>query len=102
MNITDFQVDKIVRIAGTNYDRRRKLTTSDVRSICKEYNSGSSVRDLANKYGVTYFTIMYHVDPYYKRRQNAKRNEYAPSVQDSAAQRISRVAHKRAILEGRI
>ena len=100
--MTDFQVDRIVKLVGTDYDRRRKLSCSDVTRIKRLYKSGHSISDLMEEYNVSYATIRCHVDPEYKSYHNMRRNDYAPSAQDYVAQRVSRVAHKRSILEGKV
>ena len=100
--MTDFELDRIVRLEGTDYDRRRKLTTSDVTRIKKAYKEGSYIIDLANEYNVSYGTILYHVSPFHKNKINKNRKKYAQSFFDHNAQRKSRVAHKRAIVAGLI
>ena len=100
--MTDFELDRLVKLEGTDYDRRRKLSTNDVARIQRAYKNGKSMFDLAVAYGVSYGTIHYHVDKDYRENHNKKRKLYAPSFFDATAQRISRVAHKRAILANRI
>lgn len=102
MYMSDTKVDHTVKLEGTNYDHRRRLTLEDVSAINTEYFHGASISSLANKYNVSYITIQYHVDPQLKKEHNKKRNMYRPSIQDSVAQRVSRIARKRAILEGRV
>lgn len=100
--MTDLELDRMVKIAGTDYDRRRKLSTKDVSCIRKAYAAGTSIFTLARRYNVCYNTIKYHVDPAHKETSNKKRLTFAPSFLDSTAQRKSRVAHKRAILANKI
>ena len=100
--MTDFEIDKVVKIEGTDYDRRRKLSTKDVAKIQRDYKKGKSITQLSLKYNVAYGTIHYHVDKVFKENIKKKRNRYAASAQNPVAQRISRVAHKRAILAGNI
>ena len=100
--MTDFQIDRIVKLEGTDFDRRRKLTSKDVDHIKREYKKGKSITQLAEMYNVHYNTIHYHVDKVFRENCKKVRKNFAPSVVDATAQRISRVAHKRAILAGRI
>lgn len=100
--MTDFELDRIVKIQGTDYDRRRKLSTSDVTYIRKAYKEGKHIIDLANHYNVSYGTILYHINPVHKKNINMNRKHYAQSLFDAAAQRKSRVAYKRLILAGKV
>ena len=100
--MTDFELDRIVKLQGTDYDRRRKLSTSDVTQIKKAYKSGIQLIDLANAYDVSYGTILYHVNKNFKKKLNLSRKNYGQAPQDQLAQRKSRIALKRAILEGAI
>ena len=65
-----------VKIQGTNYDRRRKLSNEDIYNIkrsakSKSFNAGV----VAERYGVAASTIKYHVDEAYKAEVNKKRVE---------------------------
>ena len=96
--MTDFEVDRYIKLEGTNYDRRRKLTTQDVSKIKRDYEKGTSISKLATTYGVSYITIKYHVDPDFKQELNERRNGYAHSDYDWIAAREDRIAYKRSIV----
>ena len=99
----DYEIDKLVRLEGTNYDRRRKLSVQDVTKIRNAYYTGRlSISQLATIYNVTYLTIKYHVDSQFKKDINERRNCYAPSDADPVAQRANRIQYKKSILESRI
>ena len=96
--MTDFEVDRNIKLEGTNYDRRRKLTVQDVAKIRRDYCKGVSICALAKAHNVSYITIKYHVDDEFRERFNKERNQYAHSYQDQYAARIERVAYKRSIV----
>ena len=76
LKLTDSELNRLVKIAGTNYDRRRKLTINQVNKIQNSFLKGDDMDDLAFKYDVTTATIKYHVDEDYKNRKNADRILY--------------------------
>lgn len=57
------------------FDRRLKLTASEIREIRKKRKAGASKNSLAKEYGVDNNTISYHTDPVYRAKHvaNAKK-----------------------------
>ena len=100
--MTDFQIDKLIKLEGTDYDRRRKLTTNDVAAIKRAHKQGYSISSLAKKYHVSYPTIKYHVDSDFKKYMIEERVKHGFYCCDASKQRVSRIAYKRAILAGKI
>lgn len=100
--MTDYIIDRIVRLEGTDYDRRRKLSTQDVVKIRKAYVAGYSITKLASMFGVSYLTIKYHIDEDFKTDIKKRRACYAPSAYDATAQRRDRIAYKKSILKSEI
>jgi DNA invertase Pin-like site-specific DNA recombinase len=69
---------KKIRIAGTMYDRRRKLDEETKELIREEYLSiGVSQRTLAKKYGISKTSVLIIVNPEYAERQRVYNKEYA-------------------------
>ena len=97
LNLTDAQIMKGVKIAGTKFDRRRKLTDKQLTAIQKAYENGTSISVLAEKYGVNYTTIRYHVDPEY-REDHLYYTSLNTYERDSAADKASQVNYKRSLL----
>ena len=95
------EVDRAVGIAGTNYDRRRKLDKLMVHNIRQAYNAGRSIAELADKYGVTECAIRYWVDPDYKAWKNAERTKYANNSESTLIDQVERGAYKRYLVEKR-
>lgn len=96
--MTDIEVDRIVKIHGTDYDRRRKLSVKDVAAIKREYKRGKSISYLANKYHVSYPAIKYHVAENYKETHNNYRKNFKFAECDQRALLKSRVALKRRLM----
>lgn len=66
--LTDKEVDKLIKISGTQYDRRRKLDDKQIALARKMFiNQGRSLEYIANKFGVHPSTIRYHLDKTYRR-----------------------------------
>lgn len=66
---TDEEIDKKVHIQSTQYDRKRKLSDSDLFDITSRVMNGESFKTLANTYGVDVRTIRYNIDPEYRTKR---------------------------------
>ena len=66
---TDEEIDKKVHIQSTQYDRKRKLSDSDLFDIASRVMNGESFKTLANIYGVDVRTIKYNIDPEYRMKR---------------------------------
>lgn len=80
-----------IKIAGTNYDRREKLTEAQRAEIRERYeNEGLSTRRLAAAYGVSRRLITFVLDPdkYNRAREQFKERRkdgrYKPSPEEWA------------------
>lgn len=91
-------LDKIVKLEGTDYDRRRKLKNKDIIDIRKDHNRGATISSLAKKYNVSYNTIHYHVDEDYKQFHNQRRLNSVRSCCNNSEYRNSRIKYKKSIL----
>lgn len=81
-----------IKIAGTSYDRREKLTEAQRAEIRERYeNEGLSTRRLAAEYGVSRRLITFVLDPdkYNRAREQFKERRkdgrYKPSPEEWAA-----------------
>ena len=98
----DYKVDRMIKLAGTDYDNRRKLTNAQIASMKRARAAGASIASIAACHKVSYGTAYYHVNEEFKVEHNKNRSKYRASTCDSMKQFHSRVARKRDILEGRI
>ena len=62
------------KIAGTNKDKRRKVTNGTIYRMNQMVEAGKSLSTVAKKYGVTTYTVKYHTDPKFKASE-AKRKK---------------------------
>lgn len=74
LSLTDEALDKKVKIQGTKYDRKRKISDSSIRKMQRMYKRGKSVSEISSKLGIGYTSILYNVDPIWKAEYNAKRS----------------------------
>lgn len=77
LKLDDNKFNKLVKIAGTNFDRRRKLSVKTIEKIRKAYNNHKkSIKELAEENNVSYTAIKYHVDSRFKHNVNFMRTLY--------------------------
>lgn len=98
-NLADTTLDNKVHIAGTNWDRRRKLTNKDIYEIKRMYKRGKAISVIASKYNVTSGTIKYHLFEDYKREVNQKRKEYIVNNNATPESRSERARYKRYLID---
>ena len=55
--VTCAQINSL-RIAGTDFDRRRKLSNSDKEEIKRLFNCGISGKAIAEKFGISYKNML--------------------------------------------
>ena len=74
LTLTDDKLDEAVKIQGTPYDRKRKISADTIKKMTKLSKAGKSVAEIANKLGVNYLSVRYNIDPEWKATYNATRN----------------------------
>lgn len=74
LKMTDRELDKVIKIQGTRFDRKRKISNYTLYRMRTMFEKGISVADIARKLGLNYTTVRYNVDPEYKKEFNRKRN----------------------------
>ena len=89
-------LDKAVKIQGTKYDRKRKLSESTLTKMKKMSNKGNTVSEIAKKLCLNYGTVRYNVDPIYKSEYNAKRDGKHTGKDKISI--VNRVAYKRSLV----
>jgi len=94
--LSDAKFDRAVKIQGTNYDRKRKVTKSMQRRMIQMVNAGKSINAIAKHFSVSPFTVKYNTDPEWKAFYNANRSgEHYGAASDVE----DRIAYKRDLLE---
>lgn len=75
INSSDYTVDKAVKIAGTNYDRRRRVTKSMKRRMIQMYEAGKSINLISNYFDVSYDAVKRAVNSMYNETEKARKRE---------------------------
>lgn len=97
----NYVIDSAVKIQGTNYDRKRKVTKSMKHRMEQMYAAGKSYRQIAEHFGVAPQTVKYNLDEDYKAWKNGTRNNYARNWQPDSTTQAERVAYKKELLGNR-
>lgn len=72
LTMMDGALDKAVKIQGTQYDRKRKVSNATIKKITKMFDNGKDVAEIARKMGLTARTVRYHADPVWRKEYIAK------------------------------
>ena len=105
LELSDKELDKVVKIAGTQYDRKRKISDKQIESAKRLVKKGKSFEYIIKKLklNVTENTIRYHLDEAYRRYRidhanygrsvaACKRGDYNEILKDRAAYKRKLVA----------
>lgn len=103
LKLDDYSIDKIIKIKGTQFDRRIKLDKNKVKLINKLYKSGYSIAELSRLFDVCYATIKYHVDSNEKERVSMSYYYYGYGSKYSSKElkekALERGRYKRSLLQ---
>lgn len=97
--MTDKEVDQLVRIGGTRFDRRRKVTPDMVRKMNEMLNDGVRVSHIARELGVAYSTVKYNTSREFKAKANRERMKYA-FVKVTPLMTHERIEYKKSLVTG--
>lgn len=93
-------VDKLVKIAGTEYDARRVLSDEDVAEIRELYANGVNINRIRKDFNVAWPTVKRIVDDDFRKRANEYRQQFNPTG-GTYNTKLRRVSKKRALIAGR-
>lgn len=96
LTMTDAALDKTVKIQGTKYDRKRKISDATIAKAKKLFSKGTLVAEIARQLGVNYSSIRYQIDNDYRTAYNMKRSG-AHTGKDHIS-KLDRVAYKRQLV----
>ena len=98
----DYVVNNHVRIAGTNFDRRRKVTKSMKRRMIQMYEAGKSISKIANHFNVSYDSVKRAVVPMYNEIEKARKrsiaSKYNASLEYDPGRSSERADYKRKLI----
>lgn len=96
LKLDDKQLDVKVKIQGTKYDRKRKISDWTIRRMKWMSKLGKSPVEIANKLGLSITGVKYNIDPEFKRLHNERRNgAHTGTTHITTADRI---AYKRSLV----
>lgn len=96
LTMTDPQLDKAVKIQGTPYDRKRRVSEVDLKAAKAMYSKGKTVEYIATKLCLNPLTVRYNVDKEWRAQYNANRSG-AHTGKDHITKN-NRVAYKRKLV----
>lgn len=96
LKMTDMELDSKVKIQGTQYDRKRKISDKLIKKMKSMWKRNKTVSEIASKFGLNYNTVRYNVDPVYKMEFNKKRSGAHTGVDHITV--LNRVAYKRELV----
>lgn len=96
LKMTDDQLDAAVKIQGTKYDRKRKLSESTLKRIVSLASKNTTYSEIAKKLGLNYSIVKYHADPVWRAEYNAKRDGRHTGKDHISIK--NRVAYKRGLV----
>lgn len=89
LSLNDRELDKAIKIAGTRFDRRIKLTKEDIKQMKKLYSKGNTISDIATIFNINYETARYHCIEGYKYYKNAARLMYSNNSENNYKDRVN-------------
>ena len=99
LKLNDYVLDKKIRIEGTQFDRRRKLSRDQVKTMQKLYRQGKALSELAVIFHVSVSTVRYHCDEQFKDYTNGMRAFYAFNTRTDNKERI---AYKKLLIKNNL
>lgn len=99
LQLNNSELNSIVKIEGTKYDRRRKLSDSQIKELKKLFNKGELVCNLAKIYNITERTVLYHCVKGQKEFVNSYRAMYK---QYSKSNVNERAEYKRLLIKNKL
>ena len=83
LNSCDSVVDKAVKIARANYDRRRKVTQSMCTKMSKELSNGKAPKQVASAFGVSTYTVNYNTDEDFRTSERERKKSFTTSPSEN-------------------
>ena len=75
INLSDSKLNSTVKIAGTNYDRRRVVTKDMKRKMNQMYDAGKCIATIADHFDVSCDTVKRAVIPMFNETEKARKKE---------------------------
>lgn len=95
LTLTDNKLDDVVKIQGTKYDRKRKLSDATIKKIinlAKKYD----YKEIARKLDLNPVTVRYNADPVWRALYNETRS--GKHTGKDRITKTNRIAYKRSLV----
>ena len=101
LRLDNKNLNKVVKIQGTKFDRNKKMSDKDIRLIQSMKNQGKSITEIAKKFNVSRNCIMYHTNEEYKKKMNSLDSIYGDrhGARDFAKENKERGQYKRNLIK---
>lgn len=103
--LSDHDINKVVKIQGTQYDRRRKISDKELELIADLYEQGESYSGIADQVGYSPRLVRYHLDANFRRKcidlmtgESVRSKSPVEEMHDRAAYKRDLVARGRLIV----
>lgn len=73
LKMTDNEIDKVINIQGTRFDRKRKFSNSTLNRMKGMYEKGMSISEISKKLSISPTMVKYHVCPEWRAHYNSTR-----------------------------
>ena len=96
LTLDDNSLDKKVKIQGTQYDRKRKISDAIISKAKKMWKKNKSISEIARKLDLNYMTVRYNVDQEFRNAYNEKRD--GKHTGKDHITKLNRVTYKRQLV----
>lgn len=101
LKLNDSDLDKAIKIQGTEFDRKRKISNSTIKKMGSMSKKNKDYKEIAKKLGLSNRDVRYHVDPQWKAMYNARRSGKHTGKDNIT--KLDRVQYKRTLVaEGKV
>ena len=92
--LSNSELDKVVKIQGTKFDRKRKVSDRTISEIQRLFRCGKSMYSISKEMGVSVTTVQYYTDPVFRFLRNHTGGSHAHGVMDAS----NRAEYKRSLV----
>lgn len=96
LKLTDAELDAKVKIQGTKYDRKRKISDRTISRMKRMSKRGKTPIQIAEKLGISVMGVKYNLDPEFKKLHNQKRSGAHTGTDHITPE--DRIAYKRSLV----
>lgn len=96
LTLTDDKLDEVVKIQGTQWDRKRKVTPDLAKQMSKMIKKGKKVSEIAEKFNLSDCAVRYNTDPIWRANFIASKSGKHTGKDHITVK--NRVAYKRSLV----